>query len=113
MSKKVENNNNNKSCIYLYMDGCGPCKAITPIIDTMISCGIPIDKMPFDHKSEDFNRYGTPTILFWDKSHKRTIGRILNSSHMTGLRAVQELGFNTPSLPEYILGEMKKHGMTK
>jgi len=79
----------------------------------MIACGVPIEKVKYDHKLEHFNRFGTPTLVFWDKSTNRALGRSLSTYHIHGLNAVKELGFDVPNLPEYIVAEMKKHGITK
>jgi len=110
MSKKTEND---IECIYLYMDGCGPCKSVTPIIDTMISCDIPIKKVKHQEAPEDLRRNGTPTILFYDSAHKKVIGDRLSTYQIHGLKAVKDLGFDVPDLAQYIVGEMKKHKIIK
>jgi hypothetical protein len=110
MSKKIENN---IECIYLYMNGCGPCKSVTPIIDTMISCGVPIKKVKHSEAPDGLRRNGTPTILFYDNDQGKPVGHSLGTYQIHGLKAVKDLGFDVPDLAQYIVGEMKKHKIMK
>ena len=109
MSKKSENN---ISCIYVYMDRCGPCAQTTPIIDTMISCGIPVVKMLHTEAPQPLKRFGTPSIAFYDNEKGEIIGDVLSTTHIQGFKAMQSLGYDVPDFPDYLIAQIKKHKIT-
>ena len=109
MSKKSENN---ISCIYLYLERCGPCAQTTPIIDTMISCGVPITKTLHTESPQSLRRFGTPSIIFYDNQKDEPIETVLGSTHIQGFKAMKSLGFDVPDFPDYLIAEIKKHKIT-
>ena len=52
--------------IYSYQNTCGPCRRITPIVDTIIATGLPVDKVEFSEVPDLVKRYGTPAIVKWN-----------------------------------------------
>jgi hypothetical protein len=49
---------------YIYTQNCGPCKLISPIIDSFISVGYDINKIPLaEFQAETKRSIPTPTIL--------------------------------------------------
>ena len=52
--------------IYVYSDGCSPCRAITPIIDTFIALGYEIEKMSIEDYAKNGRSIPTPAIFSKD-----------------------------------------------
>jgi len=49
---------------YIYTQNCGPCRLISPIIDSFISVGYEIHKVTLaDYQAENNRSIPTPTIL--------------------------------------------------
>lgn len=49
---------------YIYTQNCGPCRLISPIIDSFIAVGYDIKKTPLtEYQSESGRSIPTPTIL--------------------------------------------------
>lgn len=55
----------NNKITYIYLKDCPPCRVITPIIDTFISCGYKIEKVDHNEYKKDTGKppSGTPSIV--------------------------------------------------
>lgn len=63
MSKK-----NQSQWVYIYMDTCGPCRRVTPLVDTMIATGINVKKYLFNEAPRELQRTGTPCLAKFNET---------------------------------------------
>lgn len=86
MSKKE-----NKYWIYSYQTGCGPCRRITPLIDTIIATGVGhIRKVSFENAPIDLKRYGTPAIALWDEDAQKIVSKVFTGAFWGGYMDLYE-----------------------
>ena len=61
--------NNNKGIIYFSAPWCGPCKMLGPIMDSLISEGMKVNKVNVDYEPSLLKQYNVksiPTLILTD-----------------------------------------------
>lgn len=53
---------------YIYQNTCGPCRVMSPIIDTLLSvdCSNQIEKIEFNDAPQLLRRHGTPLVALYN-----------------------------------------------
>jgi len=54
---------------YIYQNTCGPCRLMSPVIDTMIAIDCPnkIEKIEFTDAPQSLKRHGTPLLALYNQ----------------------------------------------
>jgi len=78
---------------YVYMDTCGPCQRVTPIIDTAIgiqkALGVDnIQKVQHADATDELKRLGTPALIRVN-SHLKPVGRNYNAAVFQAWEQIQ------------------------
>lgn len=60
--------NENPKWYYIYQNTCGPCRLMSPIIDTLVALGHDIEKIEYSDAPDELKRYGTPLLALYNKS---------------------------------------------
>lgn len=92
---KTEKTESEIKWAYVYMDTCGPCQRITPIIDAAIgiqkALGVDnIQKIQHGKASEELKRLGTPALIRIN-SHQKPVGRNYNAGVFTAWETLQKV----------------------
>ena len=78
--------NENKYWIYSYQNTCGPCRRLTPIVDTILATNSAplLKKVKFEDAPDLIKRYGTPAIALWDEKEQKIISKVFTGNFWSG-----------------------------
>lgn len=81
---------------YIYTQNCGPCRLISPIIDSFISVGYDINKVSLaEYQADNGRAIPTPTILIEED------GKIINNYSSNLIVGAEALLNHDPSLVNF------------
>jgi len=93
---------------YVYSDGCSPCRAITPIIDTFIAVGYDVEKVNHTEYVKTNRNVPTPTLIDNNTEPNKMYGQELAPLAQLSMTHPQLLKKNLPEYLKEILTNNKK-----
>ena len=101
------------SFTYVYIENCGPCKSVSPIIDELIEEGYKINKIQFKEAVDKYNtQFATPCLLLDNPNDENKPSYIYNRDLIVGglavLRFMPDL-FRATSLKDFIVTIINRH----
>ena len=88
MSKKTEND---IEWVYVYMDTCGPCRRLSPIIETILATNaVSLKTYLYQDAPVSLQRLGTPCLARYSHQEDKVHGKSFGGGFWTGFFDIYE-----------------------